>query len=79
MLLPEAHQGEDPGQAEEDGWNPCGEKGRENAWFSKGEEDIKGNTIGKSDQDTDPDAQGDSSGPACLQGKRDTDQNHDQI
>ena len=79
MLLSDAHQGEDSSQTEEDGWNPCGEERRENPWFPKGKEDIKGDAIGKSDQDTDPDAQGDPSGSACLQSKRDTYQDHDQI
>ncbi len=56
-LLSNAHQGEDSSKSEEQGRRPGGEQGREDTRFSKGEKNIKGHPVGKTDHDADPDAQ----------------------
>ena len=78
-LLSDAHQGEDASQTEENRRDPGGKEGRQDSWFSEGEEEIKSDPIGKSNHHADSDAQSDSPWPACLEGERDTDQDHDQI
>jgi len=79
ILLSNTHEGEDAGEAEKGCWNPGRKERREQSRFSEKEENVEEDPVAESDHHADPDTQGDPAGAARPQGKRDSDQHHDQI
>ena len=60
-LLSDTHQGEYPGEREEQGRRPGGEKRGEDARLPEGDKDVEGYAVGKGNDDADHDVDGDSS------------------